>query len=146
MSYEQSCSRIRPASVPGAFDQSLITKTFSKNSIFKVDINYIAKGDVHSVNNIIHNFEDNISKRLRDHEITFNYDFRKLPFLWRLPTYCSTCTDDITKGNPSDMREFEIFQKEYRYMLTDICDLLSVKRIYLRSKRRLKSKRFTPII
>ena len=114
MSYEQSVGKVRPGALPGAHDQALINKTFSKNSIFKVDLNFIAKGDVHAVNNIIHNFEDNITKRLRDHKINSIYDFRTLPFLWRPPNYCSTCTDDITKGIPSNMEEFETFQKDFR--------------------------------
>jgi hypothetical protein len=105
----------RPGSIPNAHDSSLIEKTFSKNSIFKIDLNKIPWGDSNAINKVLNLLEDNITKKLRDNKYTGDYDFRTLPFLWRPPSHHQTCQDDKTRGIPDSVSNFQIMKQEFRY-------------------------------
>ena len=99
-------SNFSPGSITNAHDSALIEKTFSRNSIFKIDLNKLPWGDSNAVNEVLNLLEDNISKRLGDNKYQGNYDFRSLPFLWRPPSHHQTCQDDKTRGIPSNVSDF----------------------------------------
>ena len=94
MSLARNDGQYRPGSIPCAYDSAFIEKTYSKNLIFKVDLNKIAWGDTNGVNEVLNLLEDNIIKRLRENKYTGIYDFRTLPFLWKPPAHHATCHDD----------------------------------------------------
>jgi hypothetical protein len=118
----------RPGNIPSAHDSALIENYFSKNSIFKIDLNRLTWGDSNAVNEILNLLEDNIAKRLRENKYVGIYDFKTLPFMWRPPSHHQTCQDDKTRGEPNSVLGFQEMQKEFRYQMTPISDLIGMSK------------------
>ena len=91
------------------------------NSVYQLDVNKIAPGNIEGIRHWIRVTENAIKSEIPKSN---NYDFRTLPFHWKID--CGTYMlpeDDVTMGIPVDLVQFDKFQKDGRYIGTAIENL-----------------------
>jgi hypothetical protein len=138
MAYAARNGNHRLGQVPYAHDSALVEKSFSKQSFYKPDTNRVSNGDIHTTNEIINNIEDNVEKRLREIKYTGYYNWKTLPWFWKPPSHNHTAQDDATCGVPDSVETFIEMQQDYRYMLTEIRDLVGLKKNVSTSEDQIK--------